>query len=48
LTIKRLKELEVEFKQAMIDATSDQIRLLYEDIVMTIKELVTLGGIDNE
>ena len=48
MNIKRLKELEAEFKQAMIDATSDQIRLLYEDIVMTIKELTTLGGIENE
>ena len=48
MTIKRLKELKTEFKDAMIEASCDQVRLLYEDIVLTIDELVTLGGIDND
>jgi len=47
LNIKRLKELKVEFKQALVEAMSDQVRILYEDIILTIEELVTLGGIES-
>ena len=43
---KRLKALRTEFKNAMQAAIKDQIRLLYEDIVLTIDELLILRGFD--